>query len=102
MSRREAARVLWCGVVEEVRDHLLRAHGAHLDDGFGDWQRFRFGELGLDDVELDGDEPVLWLTTPDAKATLQGFTKYQATWKRAMIKHFGREVELCPRRTEAA
>lgn len=92
------ARIAFSAVIDAMRDRLLnnRPKNArpNLADGFGDWQKFRFGDLAVGGWSCDRprDGParaVLTVQSPDVAATTAGLGKYAKAWDRLTAEWFG-------------
>jgi hypothetical protein len=91
------ARDLFCGVMANLKDHLVnhdRPRLPHLEDGYKDWRRFGFDSLGvMDAIEAQGRVRLV-LCASDAAAAQTGLVKYRKTWDAATLRWFGCEVEI--------
>ena len=88
---------LFCGVMNEMKDHLVdpgRPQLGHLDDGYEDWRRFRFESLGVVEASEFYDSVRLVLCASDTAAAQLGLAKYRKTWNSSLVRWFGCEVDV--------
>jgi hypothetical protein len=91
------ARDLFCGVMDDLKDHLVdscRPQLSHLGDGYEDWVRFGFENLGVVDVSESAGSVRLVLCASDKSAAEVGLEKYRTTLESRVRYWFGREVRL--------
>jgi hypothetical protein len=104
----QLARIAFASAVDTLHDALLApspiglTKRAGFNDGYQDWQAFRFGDLGLEGVASTAEGAlVITVYTPDKAATVRGLDKYKTRWQTALCKAFGRDVQLLLRDAKA-
>jgi hypothetical protein len=88
---------LFCGVMNEMKDHLVvagRPQLAHLEDSYEDWRRFRFESLGVVEASESDDSVRLVLCASDTAAAQLGLAKYRKTWHSSLVRWFGCKVDV--------
>jgi hypothetical protein len=82
----------------DMKRHLVnpgRPRLSHLEDGYEDWQRFGFENIGVVKVTESGRCFRLVLSASDSLAAQDGLTKYRMTWNSTVrCWFFGREVQV--------